>query len=91
MTRHEVRDEITEFVRLELAADPAIELAPDVELLITGIVDSMGAVRLVGFVEDRWGVRVPPQDVTIENFGTIADITTYVTTHATGTGTDVGS
>lgn len=91
MTEQTVRDEITEFVRVELAGDPAMELAPDVELLITGVVDSMGAVRLVAFVEDTWGVRVPPQDVTIENFGTIGDIASYVTTNATSTGTDASA
>lgn len=84
MTEQVVRDEITDFVRTELAGDPDMQLAPDEELLLAGIVDSMGAIRLVGFLEDRWGVQVPPQDVTVDNFGTIDDITAYVTATSNG-------
>ena len=78
MDESQIRNEISQYVINELAHDQSIELSPDVELLMTGIVDSMGAVRLVGFIEQTWGVRVPPQDVTIENFGTVADIAAYV-------------
>lgn len=79
MSDQTVQDQITTFVRTELVDDPEVELGPDVELLLEGIVDSVGAVRLVTFIEQQWGVAVPAQDVTIENFGTIADITRYVT------------
>lgn len=79
MTEQTVRDEITDFVRTELVGDPDMELAPDLELLLSGVVDSMGAIRLVGFVEERWDLQVPPQDVTVEHFGTVADLAAYVT------------
>ena len=88
MTKAGICDEITRYVTAELVGDPNMELESDVELLMDGIVDSIGAVRLVGFIEQRWNVRVPPQDVTIENFGTIADITNYVSTSLDGASAD---
>lgn len=88
MTDTEVVNEITRYVTAELVGDPTMELESDLELLMEGIVDSMGAVRLVGFIEQSWGIRVPPQDVTIENFGTITDIANYITANLAGAGSD---
>ena len=84
MTEQAIEDQITEYVRTELADDSSLDLDPDLELLMSGIVDSMGAMRLVAFIEKTWEVRIPPQDVTVENFGTIRDISDYVRSRADG-------
>lgn len=41
-------------------------------------IDSLGMVRLLDFVESRFNVSVPPQDVTVEQFGTLDAIAGYV-------------
>ena len=84
VTDQKIQEEIAQYVRTELAEDPSLDLYPDVELLMSGIVDSMGAMRLVAFIEKTWDMRIPPQDVTVENFGTIRDISTYVRSHTNG-------
>lgn len=69
---------LNRFVTEQLILDSSREIGNDDELLLDGIIDSLGATRLVGFIEDEFDVRVPPQDVTVENFGTINAIAAYV-------------
>jgi acyl carrier protein len=56
----------------------AAPLAPDEDLLGGGLLDSLGVMSLVFFIERELGVRVPPEDVTIENFQTLERIDAYV-------------
>lgn len=53
-------------------------LGPDDDLLGSGLVDSLGVMRLIGFIQERLGVTVPPGDVTIEHFMTVGHIRTYL-------------
>jgi len=38
----------------------------------------LGVVELIAFIEDGFGIEVGDDDVTEQNFGTLADIATYV-------------
>lgn len=42
------------------------------------IIDSLGIFLLLGFIKERFGVEVDPEDVTMENFATIQTITNLV-------------
>jgi acyl carrier protein len=55
-----------------------VELTLDDALLEQGIIDSMGVVELIAFIEDEFGIEVGDDEVTEQNFGTLADIATYV-------------
>lgn len=55
-----------------------IELSPEDDLLGSGLLDSMGVMRLVGFIEDKFNIKIPPQDIVIENFMDVKAITKYV-------------
>jgi acyl carrier protein len=35
-------------------------------------------MELIGFIEQDWGLPVPPDDITETNFSTVADIARYV-------------
>ena len=47
-------------------------------LLARGIIDSLGVMELVGFVEERFGLAVSPDDITAEHFGTLGSVARYV-------------
>jgi acyl carrier protein len=51
----------------------------ETDLLLTGIVDSLGVVQIVGWLEDRLGISIDPGDVTLENFQTVGRMVRYVT------------
>lgn len=55
-----------------------IALSASDDLLSSGLVDSLAIMRLVGFVEKEFNCKVPPQDLTVENFMTIDAICQYL-------------
>jgi acyl carrier protein len=50
------------------------ELGDDVPLIANRIIDSMGLLRLVAWLEERFGVTIEDTEVVPANFGTIAGI-----------------
>jgi acyl carrier protein len=55
-----------------------IELSAEDDLLGSGLIDSMGVMRLVSFVEETFQIKIPPEDIVIENFMDVKAITKYV-------------
>ena len=51
-----------------------VELTADTPLLESGVVDSMGVMTLIAFIENEYGLVLDMDDLTIENFATIKDI-----------------
>ena len=76
MTEYE--NALAQFVRNELLHGRKVALTDDADLLSAGIVDSLGLLRLVAFLEERFGVKVPDEDVVFENFQSIRAMATYV-------------
>lgn len=54
-----------------------VEVESDDDLVEIGF-DSIGYVRLLDFIQSRFGIRVPDADVTVERFGSIAGISNYL-------------
>jgi acyl carrier protein len=68
---------IKQYLTQELLSDHK-NLSVDDNLLIGGLVDSLGVMRLVSFIEQNYGIRVSPEDVTIEHFRSIRVISEYI-------------
>lgn len=58
---------------------PDLKYADDDSLLAKGVIDSLGVMEIVGFVEETWQFTVDQSDVTEHNFGSLAAIARYVT------------
>lgn len=50
----------------------------DTDLLLTGLVDSLGVIRIVAWIEERLGIEIDPGHVLLENFQTVALMVQYV-------------
>jgi acyl carrier protein len=61
-----------------LYARPDYQLGPDDSLLGHGVIDSMGVIELVDYLRAEFDVDVRDEDITEENFGTLAGIARYV-------------
>lgn len=48
------------------------------DLLGSGILDSLGMVRLIQFIETEFDLTVPPEDMIIDHFMTIEHICNYI-------------
>ena len=55
-----------------------MQVEADDDLLGAEIIDSMGVMQLVAFVEDTFGCDVPQSDIIITNFRTIKAIDDYL-------------
>ena len=74
-----MNDIIIKYVKDELLeGNEGMELEADQDLLGSGLIDSLGMMNLVAFVEEQFEVSIPPGDLTIENFMTIDAISTYL-------------
>jgi acyl carrier protein len=50
------------------------ELTDDLPLIENQVIDSMGLLRLVAWLEPAFGISVPDEEIVPTNFGTIAQI-----------------
>lgn len=77
------RQDIAKIIR-SFIVDNFLYMRPDFELnngsplLAEGIVDSMGVMELVEFIEASFEVRVEDEEVTEDNLGTLKSITDFV-------------
>lgn len=54
------------------------DLTEESDLATTGIIDSLAIMKLIAFIEEKWGIRIAESDVTLENFGTLGDLARLV-------------
>jgi acyl carrier protein len=53
-------------------------LKDDDDIFRLGFVNSLFAVRLVGFIESRFNIIVDPEELELSNFNTIENIDRFV-------------
>ena len=71
--------ELTTFIRTTLVGDgTSVTIDETTPLIENGIVDSMGLMQIVAFVEERTGIRVPDDEIAPDNFETVASISQLV-------------
>ena len=61
-----------------LYAQPDLELGDGDRLLQRGIIDSMGVMELLEFLQEEFGVTVADEEVLEQNLGTIQGLTAFV-------------
>jgi acyl carrier protein len=71
----ELKETIRQFiVSSYLPGEASGNLRDDTPLLTSGILDSLAAVGLVAFIEQRFGVELDVYDTSVESFDRIDDI-----------------
>ena len=76
-----MKEKLINYIQTELLNGQQV-ITPDQDLLISGLVDSIGVMRLVAFIEKTLDIAIPPRDVTLENFGSVAAIVNYLENQA---------
>ena len=72
---------IIDYIQKELLSGAeTIDLLPEDELLGSGLIDSLGIMKLIQFIETSYEVKIPPEDMVIENFITVEAIENYLQT-----------
>ena len=77
--RARVETVINDYISRELVPDAALlPLANDTSLLDSGILDSLSLLRLVVFLEERFGITMGDADLLPENFASVNAICAYL-------------
>jgi len=74
---NEIENDVREFISENFILDGE-HLEADASLTRRGVLDSMGVLELIMFVEERFGVKVPDEDTVPENFDSIERIVRYL-------------
>jgi acyl carrier protein len=74
-TENEVKRYVARTFASDLTAD---DLPSDVDLMETGIVDSLGLLRLIAWVGEHFDIPVDDQDISPDQFASVSAITAFI-------------
>jgi acyl carrier protein len=67
--------DLISFIQAEIVGeDRGITVDRDTRLIDGGLIDSMGLMQIMSFIEEHRAVRVPDDEVMPENFQTVASM-----------------
>jgi acyl carrier protein len=70
----DVKAKIKTFIRENFLFDSSAQIEDDDSLLEKGIIDSVGVLELVLYLEEEYGVKLEDEEVIPENLDSIANI-----------------
>jgi len=73
-----LKDEIRQFIIEKFLFNMEDRLDDDISLLGTNIVDSVGILEIVSFIESRFNLVVEDQELTSENLDSVNKIARFV-------------
>jgi acyl carrier protein len=74
-----VKDDIRQYILAEfLPGEKPSNLLDQTRLRTSGVLDSLATLKLVTFVEDRFGIEIEAHEASVENFDTIESIAALV-------------
>lgn len=75
------QDLLGKYILDELAKGRKSKISPQDDLLSEGIIDSLGILQLVSYIEEEFSLAIPDEDVVIENFQSLDALSSYVDAH----------
>lgn len=76
--------DLLELINDEISLDDTMVVTAETDLLLTGLVDSLGVIEIVEWIEDRIGSEIDPGDVILEHFQTVARMVAFVGRRSAG-------
>jgi len=76
---HSITPEIRDYIaRNFLFSDKGFQYSDDQSFLEEGIIDSLGIIELVSFVEKTYGISVADQELLPSNFDSVNKLSQYI-------------
>lgn len=72
-------ERIKGFIKDEILFEDTSATLTDETPLLNGVIDSLGLMQLVAFLEEEFDVEIDDTDMTADHFRTVADIQQLVT------------
>lgn len=77
---NEVIPKLTEFIANEILRQPGRAIAPDEELISSGMIDSFSLMDLALFIEDNFGVRIEDTELNADTFDNLEALAALIST-----------
>lgn len=75
-----MKEKIANYITSEFYSGENMQLATDEDLLNAGLIDSMGLMKIIQFIEEEFDFKVGPEDMTIEHFISVDAMADYIAT-----------
>jgi acyl carrier protein len=69
---------LTDYIKNEIIRNRNAKLGLDEDLLGAGILDSLGILQLVAYIDKTFSIQIPDEDVVYDNFKSINSLTSYL-------------
>jgi acyl carrier protein len=73
-----IEEKIRNFILKNLYYTESTDLTDDASFLAEGVIDSMGSMELVAFVEGEFKIKVEMSEVVVKNFDSIRKMAAFV-------------
>jgi acyl carrier protein len=74
---------VRKFINSELLYREDQGIDPALNLIESGVIDSMTLLRLTVFLEEHYGIEIPDEDILPDNFRSLGAIEAFVSSHKT--------
>jgi acyl carrier protein len=74
----DINQDILQFLKSRGFLDGKKSVKEDESLTETGVIDSIGLLQLVDYLESRYKIEIPMEEITPENFDTLSGISRSV-------------
>lgn len=75
----EIEKELIQYIDQELlGGNPPVPISANTDLLGSGLIESMGIMMLIQHIEESNSIKIPVEDMVIENFMSVSCILDYL-------------
>ena len=78
LTSQQISQRLRDFITHKFPAAKERLVDDHVSLLDSGVIDSLGVLEIVGFLETEFGLTLNDDEMVAENFDSIATLTAFV-------------
>ena len=75
---NETKEKVLEFMCTRFPAARGMSLEDESSLLDSGVIDSLGILDLVAFMEETFGIQASDEDLVPENFDSVSALVRFV-------------
>lgn len=69
---------LMDYIKKEIMRNDKAKITETDDLLSEGVLDSLGILQLVAYINDNFGIDVPDRDVVYENFHSVQALDNYL-------------
>jgi acyl carrier protein len=85
LTKVDIESAVKDFILAEfLPGEDRAALTETTPLITTGILDSIATLRLVGYLEESFGIKLQAHEVNVDHLNTVAAICQLIHSKQTG-------